>query len=75
MRTKLSNLSNLSTRLYVAEAQPLPEITEKVNQAEGCQEFFHLFALRFLKAADVRVQVSYDDGILQWELVQCLLNI
>ena len=50
-------------RLYEAEAQNLPELTKKADQAEGRQEVFHLLALWVLKADDIHVQVPYDDGV------------
>ena len=56
-------LSDMPPRLYEAEAQPLPEFTKKADQAEGCQEVFHLLALRVLKADDIYVQVPYDEGV------------
>ena len=39
-------------------------MTEKVDQAEGFQEVYHLLDLHVLKEANVCLQVSYDDRIL-----------
>ena len=50
-------------RLYEVEAQPLTELNNKSDQAEGRQEVFHLLALWFLKADNIYVQVPYDDGV------------
>ena len=50
-------------RRYEAEAQNLPELTKKADQAEGRQEVFNLLALWFLKADNIYAQVPYDDGV------------
>ena len=53
----------------MAEAQLLPEMTEKVYQVEGHQEVRHLLDLRVLKATNLCVQVPYDNGIPPPELI------
>ena len=63
VRTQKIALSDMPPRLYDAEAQPLPELTKKADQAEGHQEVFHLLALWVLKADDIHVQLPYDDGV------------
>ena len=48
---------DLPPHLHVAEAQPLHEMIEEIEQAEGKKEVFHLLAPQVLKAADVCVHI------------------
>ena len=69
-RTQQSTLSGLPPRLHVAESQPLPEMTEKVDQVKGHQKVCHLLAPRVLQASNVCIQVSNSNGILPREYFQ-----
>ena len=53
---------DLPPHLHVAEAQPLHEMIEEVEQAEGKKEVFHLLAPQVLKAADVCVHIFMRIG-------------
>ena len=59
-----SALLDQSLHIHVAEAHPLPEMAEKVDQSKVCQEVFHLLDLRVPKASDIHIQVPYDYGTL-----------
>ena len=69
-RTQQSTLSGLPPLLHVAESQPLPEMTEKVDQVKGHQKVCHLLAPRVLQASNVCIQVSNSNGILPREYFQ-----
>ena len=51
------------------------EIAEKVNQSEGRKEIRHLLITRVLKAANICVQVTYDNMVPPQEAVDHLFNI
>ena len=70
-----SALLDQSLHIHVAEAHPLHEMAEKVDQAKGCQEVFHMLDPRVPKAADARIQVPYNEGIPPHKSVQFPLKI
>ena len=53
----------------------MSEMTKQVKRDEGHQEFCYMLDPRVLQVSDVCIQVYDNNGILSWELVQCILQV